>query len=215
MTFSLLGRCDRTGRIGGVITTSSPCVGARCLFLKPGVGGVLTQAITDPRLGPRGLSLLAEGIAPAAVIAALAASTPDIEWRQLAVLNLRGESAFRHGARNRGAIGGASGQDCVAIGNILASAGVVEAMVAAFAADPSADLEDRLLAALQAGEAAGGEGGPLRAAAMKVVDDTDVTWADLRVDAAEEPLAQLQALWQEYRPTAALYQQRALDPSAI
>ena len=215
MTFSLLGRCGRTNQIGGVITTSSPCVGARCLFLRPGVGGVLTQAITDPRLGPRGLDLLAEGLAPDQVISALQASTPDIDWRQLAVLNLQGESRFAHGARNRGAIGGSSGRDCVAIGNILADAGVVDAMIAAFEADPAADLVDRLLAAIMAGEAAGGEGGPLRAAALKVVDDTAITWADLRIDAAEAPLEALAALWEEYRPSAALYKARALNPAAI
>lgn len=215
MTFSLLGRCARTGQLGGVITTSSPCVGARCLFLRPGVGGVLTQAITNPRLGPRGLDLLAEGLAPERVLSALQASTPDADWRQLAVLNWQGESDFAHGGRNRGALGGASGKGCVAIGNILAHEGVIAAMVAAFEAAPEADLADRLLAAIHAGEAAGGEGGPLRAAALKVVDDTAVTWADLRIDAHEAPLAALSDLWAEYRPSAELYKQRALNPSAI
>ncbi|OWJ77152.1 DUF1028 domain-containing protein [Haematobacter genomosp. 1] len=215
MTFSLLGRCSRTGRVGGTITTSSPSVGARCLFLRTGVGAVLTQAITDPRLGPRGLDLLGEGVTPERVVAALQASTPDIDWRQLAVLDWQGRAALCHGARNRAAVAGVVGRDCVAIGNILANTGVCKAMTDAFEAQPEADLADRLLAALLVGQAAGGEGGPLRSAALQIVDASPVAVADLRIDASEDPLAALVALWHEYRPLTDLYQSRALNPSAL
>src|SRR4051812_35879067 len=95
MTFSLAGRCARTGAIGGAITTSSPAVGARCLYARAGVGVVLTQNRTDPRLGPRGLALLAEGCAPGA--RHRSASTPHCGWRQLAVLDANGAGAVFSG----------------------------------------------------------------------------------------------------------------------
>ena len=97
MTFSLVGQCPRTGHFGAVIATSAPAVGARCVHIRPGLGGVLSQHRTDPRLGPRGLDLLAAGCSPAETIDGLAASTPDIAWRQLAVLSVTGESAAYHG----------------------------------------------------------------------------------------------------------------------
>src|SRR5438552_3294409 len=97
MTFSLAGRCARSSMIGGVIATSSPAVGARCLYARAGLGVVLTQNRTDPRLGPRGLDLLAGGCSPAETVAALAASTALAGWRQLAVLNAAGAAAHFSG----------------------------------------------------------------------------------------------------------------------
>ena len=215
MTFSLLGRCARTGQFGAVVTTSSPCVGARVPFLKARLGGVLTQHRTDPRLGPRGLDLLRSGCSAAEAMAAIVASTPDHRWRQLAVIDAAGRTASFSGASNKPAVGEAHGQDCVAIGNILASSAVPQAMVDAFVATPEAVLAERLLAALEAGEAAGGEGGPLRSAALLVVESEDFPLADLRIDSADAPLPALRALWQEFAPLSDMYQQRALEPSRL
>ena len=150
MTFSLAGRCARTGMLGGVITTSSPAVGSRCLYARAGVGVMLTQNRTDPRLGPRGIALLAEGCAPASVIGALVASSPDHGWRQLAALDHTGASAHFSGFQIKSKHDGVSGADCVAAGNILRDARVPGAMVAAFAAG---------LGFAPAGAAAGGAGG--------------------------------------------------------
>src|SRR5882757_4649868 len=83
MTFSIAGRCARTGMFGIAITTSSMAVGSRCAFARAGIGAVLTQHRTDPRLGPLGLDLLAAGKTAAETIAALVASTPHHGWRQL------------------------------------------------------------------------------------------------------------------------------------
>ena len=93
MTFSLIGRCARTGQFGAAVTTSSIAVGSRVPFCVPGVGAVLTQHRTDPRLGPRGLALLRSGCSAEQALAALVASTPDHQWRQLAVLDAAGRTA--------------------------------------------------------------------------------------------------------------------------
>jgi uncharacterized Ntn-hydrolase superfamily protein len=212
MTFSLAGRCARTGMLGGVITTSSPAVGSRCLYARAGVGVMLTQNRTDPRLGPRGIALLAEGCAPASVIAALVASSPDHGWRQLAALDHTGASAHFSGFQIKSKHDGVSGRDCVAAGNILRDASVPGAMVAAFEAGADLPLPERLLAALAAGDAAGGELRALRSAALLVVHTQSFPYADLRIDAADDPIGALRALWAEYAPMADEYVTRALDP---
>ncbi len=198
--------------MGGVITTSSLAVGARCLYARAGLGVVLTQNRTDPRLGPRGLDLLAGGCSPESTVAALVASTRHAGWRQLAVLD-RTRAAAHHSGRNiHSHHAGVAGADCVAVGNILLNDAVPGAMVAAFTAAQVLDLPARLLAALDAGDEAGGEVAPLRSAALLVVHREAFAYADLRVDSASAPIASLRALWDEYAPEAQEYVTRAIDP---
>lgn len=214
MTFSLIARCAHSGMVGGVVTTSSPAVGARCLHTAAGVGAVLTQFWTDPRLGPRGLALLAEGCPAPHTVAALVSSTPENEWRQLAAIDAQGRTAHFSGARIRPHRNEAEGPDCVAIGNILANDTVPGAMVQAFAASDAA-FPERLLAALDAGLAAGGEDNPLVSAALRISWRAPFPYADLRVDMADRPLVALRALWQAYAPVADLYLGRAVTPDAM
>src|SRR4051794_34356351 len=116
MTFSLIGLCKRTGQLGLAVTTSSIAVGARVPFARAGVGAVLTQFRTDPRLGPRGLELLASGCTAQETVAALVASTADIAWRQLAVMDAAGRTAAYNGSLVRAHLGHSHAPDCVAIG---------------------------------------------------------------------------------------------------
>ena len=215
MTYSLAGRCDRTGMLGAVIATSSIAVGSRCVYARAGVGVVLTQHRTDPRLGLRGLMLLGGGCDPAATVAAMVASTPDAAWRQLAVLDRRGVAAHFNGEHIVSTRGAAMGPGCVAIGNILRDAAVPRAMVDAFTADPALGLPERLLAALEAGDAAGGELKPVRSAALLIVHEQSFPYVDLRVDAADAPIAALRALWDEYAPEADAFVTRAIAPGSI
>ena len=212
MTFSLLGRCSDTGAFGVVVTSSSTAVAARCAFARSGVGAAASQNITDPRLGPRGLELLAEGLSARDALARLAAGAPHAEYRQLALIDRHGGTAALSGRRTLGIHATAEGPDCVAAGNLLAGTGVPAAMVAAFADGAGAALGERLLAALQAGARAGGEAGPVRSAGLLIV--TDVAWpaADLRVDWAEDPNGELARLWQRWAPEMEAYVTRALDP---
>lgn len=214
MTFSLIGRCARTGQFGAAVSTSNIAVGSRVPFCAPGFGAVLTQHRTDPRLGPRGLALLRSGCTAEETLAALVASTPDHAWRQLAAIDAAGRTAHVHGAHVKPALGAGHAKDCVAIGNILANDGVPAAMAAAFAADPAAHLAERLLRALEAGLAAGGEHGPVFSASLLVVDTEVFPLVDLRIDSGADPIARLRALWEEYIPWMDEFVIRAVTPNA-
>jgi uncharacterized Ntn-hydrolase superfamily protein len=215
MTFSLAGRCARTGMLGLAVTTSSIAVGSRCGFARAGVGAVLTQHRTDPRLGPLGIALLEASNDAEATIRALAAGTPDRDWRQLAAIDARGGAAFFHGAHIRSIHAGVKATDCVAIGNILADLGVPAAMAAAFARAPAAPLAERLVHGLEAGLKAGGERGSVRSASLVVMHQHSFPYVDLRVDEADSPVAALRALWAAYAPQADDYVTRAVDPAAL
>jgi uncharacterized Ntn-hydrolase superfamily protein len=215
MTFSLLGRCARTGMLGAAVTTSSIAVGSRCSHARAAVGACLTQHRTDPRLGPLALDLLEKGYTADQVMQAVLAVAPHPDWRQLAVMDATGRSAAftgRHVARAKA--GEAFGTDCVAIANIVRSPEIPAAMVSAFVADAGLPLADRLIAALAAGEAAGGEFVPVISAALVVVDRERFPYVDLRVDSHQAPIVDLARLWREYEPEAEVYVTRASDPGA-
>ena len=214
MTFSLLGRCARSGHLGVAVTSSSPCVASRCAWARAGAGAVASQNVTDPALGDLGLELLARGFGAARVRDLLVQAGDYPDYRQIAVLDTRGASAHHSGARTLGVHATASGDNCVAAGNLLASERVPLAMCETFASDPGAHLVERLLAALEAGEQAGGEEGPVRSAGLKMVDSLVWPTVDLRVDWHDEALAELRRVWEVYAPQAADYRQRALDPTA-
>lgn len=212
MTFSLIGRCARTGQIGAAVSTSSIAVGSRVAHCEAAVGAVLTQHRTDPRLGPRGLALLRSGCSAQQTVDALVASTPLAHWRQIAALDAAGNTAAFSGTRTKPEMSAAPAQDVCAIGNILSNARVPAAMLRAFQADPLAPLAERLLHALEEGLAAGGEIGPVRSAHLVVVERENFPLVDLRVDWHDEPIAELRALWHRYAPQTNDYLLRALDP---
>jgi len=143
---------------------------------------------------------------------ALVASTRFAHWRQIAVLDAAGNTAAFSGTRTKPEISAVQARDACAIGNILASAAVTPAMLATFQSDPTVPLAERLLRALEAGLAAGGEHGPVHSAHLLVVGRESFPLVDLRVDWHDAPLAALRALWQNYAPQSEDYLLRALDP---
>src|SRR5260221_5054046 len=151
MTFSLIGRCARTGQIGCAVSTSNLSVGSRVPFARANVGAVLTQNRTDPRLGPSGLDLLESGCTAQETLDALVASSVHIGWRQLAVMDGAGRTASYTGAHVKPHLAELHGNDCVVIGNILANDGVVPAMMDSFVAAAGQPLAARVLRAVQAG----------------------------------------------------------------
>jgi uncharacterized Ntn-hydrolase superfamily protein len=157
VTFSLLGRCARTGQLGACTATSDIAVGARVPHAKALVGAALTQHRTDPLLGSRGLDLLESGCGASMTIDALVASTSHHPWRQLAVVDSAGRTAAFSGSRVRPPYAEEHGDGCVALGNMLVSQDIGPAMTEAFAAAEEEPLAERLLRALEAGQAAGGE----------------------------------------------------------
>jgi uncharacterized Ntn-hydrolase superfamily protein len=214
MTFSIAGRCTRTGMLGAVVTTSSMGVGSRCPWARAGVGAALTQHRTDPRLGPLMLDRLEDGAAPEAIMKELEQSDPDLKWRQLALLSADGRGAFFHGAKIVSTRKGLVGKDCVAIGNIIRTTGVVDAMVEAFEGCEDQPLPERLMRAIEAGQDAGGEWKQVKSAGLVVVHKESFPFVDLRVELSPRPLEELRYLWEIYQPSAELYVTRSVDPDS-
>lgn len=212
MTFSLIARCGQTGQFGMVISSSSPAVAARCVHLRAGTGAVASQNITDPALGPLVLHRLASGLGARDALAAVVRDRAHVDYRQIMVIDADGRTAIHSGRQVLGIWGEAEGADCAAGGNLLANATVPDAMIAGFTA-AQGHLGDRLMAALEAGLAAGGEAGPVHSAGMSVADRLSWPLVDLRIDWADDPVGMLRAAWETYRPQMADYVQRALDPT--
>ena len=213
MTFSIVGLCSRTGQFGCALATSSMAAGGRAPFVGPGIGVVLSQARSDPRLGVIGLKSLEGGRSAEETLADMIASTPHSEWRQLAVLDRSGAIASFTGAHCTVEKGAKNGHASIAIGNGLANASVPAAIMKGFELAPGNSLSDRLITALEYGMAAGGEAFPLRSASLKVAYvDVPFPPVDLRVDFSEQPIAELRKMWQMWEPMVDSYIQRCLDP---
>ncbi len=213
MTFSITARCPETGMTGIALASSSMAVAARCAFVRAGVGAVSTQNITDPRLGPAGLEAMAAGASAEDALAAILADHAYPDYRQLALVDGRGGSAHHAGARTLGAHAVATGMGAVAAGNLLADEGVPAAMIGAFDAALGLEFGARLVVAMEAGLAAGGEAGPVRSAGLVVAHREAWPIADLRIDWCEQdPIAELRAHWQLWAPQMHDYVTRALDP---
>jgi uncharacterized Ntn-hydrolase superfamily protein len=213
MTFSLAGRCARTGAVGAVIASASMAVAARCVAVRAGVGAVCSQSTTDPRLREALLSAMADGAAAADALAAVVGGGPDVAYRQLVAVDAGGGSAAWSGELALGEAADVFGADAAAAGNLLADPGVPAAMLAAFTGRAGDSLGDRLIAALQAGLAAGGEVSPVRSAGMVIAEAVPWPVTDLRVDWHDDPVGQLAGLWRLWQPQAAAYVGRALRPS--
>ena len=214
MTFSLVARCAETGMFGVAISSSSPAVAARCAFARAGTGAVASQNITDPTLGPLALDLMQAGATAAQAIARIRADSAFIDYRQVLVIDAAGGTAIHSGPNALGIWAEAQGRDVAAGGNLLANSGVPQAIVAGFESS-TGHLGDRLIAAMRAGIAAGGEAGPVHSAGLRLVDKVSWPVADLRCDWTDDcPIEALASLWDIYKPQLAAYVQRALDPRA-
>lgn len=212
MTFSLVARCASTGMFGVAISSSSPAVAARCSYARAGVGAVASQNVTDPTLGPLALDLMESGMSAADAIEEVKRRGRFIEYRQVLAVDRDGETAIHSGPNSLGIWTQASARDVASGGNLLAHDGVPQAIVDAFLAS-SGHLGDRLIAAMRAGLAAGGEAGPVRSAGMKIVDKVSWPVADLRCDWTEDcPIETVATAWEIYKPQLDAYIQRALDP---
>jgi uncharacterized Ntn-hydrolase superfamily protein len=215
MTFSITARCSETGMFGVAVTSSSMAVTARCAFARAGVGAVASQNITDPRLGPRGLDLMAGGMTAAEALEALLGEHAYGDYRQLVLVDGAGGVAHHSGRHTLATHGVAAGEAAVAAGNLLENPRVPAAMIEAFQESAGAPFPRRLLGALEGGLGAGGEAGPVRSAGLLVAHREAWPLVDLRVDWSEDdPIAALAAIWQGWAPQMDDYVTRALDPTA-
>jgi len=212
-TFTILGRCPKSGALGVATSTGEMAVGSRVPFVKTAVGVVATQALTDPRLGPKGIDWLEEGVPATDVLERLTASDPNIEARQIGVVDAQGRTAARTGSENRDWKGHYEGDQFIAMGNRLTSRATVDAMAEAYRNNAEEALEERLMLAIEAGRDAGGQHGGQRSAAIKVCEDLDYPIVDLRADDYDDPAAELRRLFDTYKPRIPYYRVRAADPS--
>jgi uncharacterized Ntn-hydrolase superfamily protein len=212
-TYSIIGRCERSGMFGLAIATSEMAVGSRCIHVAPGAGAVISQASSNPRLGHLGLALLRQGFAAPQVVEQLATGDEFPERRQLGCVDTTGQPAARTGSANRAWAGHRTARNVVVAGNMVVGPAVVEAMFLAFTTSPDRPLWERLLGALEAGKRAGGEPKGETSSALHVVDRQPYALVDLRVDFHAEPIAELRRLADRYFPLIEYYQRRPLDPS--
>jgi uncharacterized Ntn-hydrolase superfamily protein len=214
VTFSLVARCADTGMFGVAIASSSPAVAARCSYARAGVGAVASQNVTDPSLGPLALDFMEAGSSAEATIEEVRKRGRFIAYRQVLAVDRSGGTAIHSGPNSLGIWSQALAENVASGGNLLDNDGVPQAIVDAFLAS-SGPLGDRLIAAMRAGVAAGGEAGPVHSAGLKLVDQVSWPVADLRCDWTDDcPVEAIAALWDIYKPQLDAYVQRALDPSA-
>ncbi|MCV6584965.1 MAG: DUF1028 domain-containing protein [Marinibacterium sp.] len=214
MTFSLVARCAETGMFGIAISSSSPAVAARCAFARAGVGAVASQNVTDPRLGPLALDMMQGGMSAGEAIAGVRDLGQHIAYRQVLAVDAQGRSAIHSGPNSLGIWTQAQAENVASGGNLLANDGVPQAIVDGFLS-ATGHIGDRLIAALRAGLAAGGEAGPVHSAGMQIVDKVSWPVADLRCDWTEDcPIDAVATAWGIYKPQLDAYIQRALDPRA-
>jgi uncharacterized Ntn-hydrolase superfamily protein len=205
-TYSILGYDPKTGEVGAAVQSRVFSVGNGVLWAEAGVGVVATQAIVDVAYGPRGLELLRAGLTPEAAVKAIWESDPDprpADWtrqgRQFAIMDAKGNYAAFTGPKASPWAGHKSGAFCTAQGNILAGEAVVNDMVAAFE-KTEGHLSYRLLAALEAGQAAGGDKRGMQSAAIVIVKKGGGVWLNndtvmrLQVDDNPDPLKELRRL---------------------
>jgi uncharacterized Ntn-hydrolase superfamily protein len=199
MTWSIIARDSKSGAFGVAVTTKFFAVGALCPHAQSGVGALATQALVNPTFGPRGLRLLAAGKAPVAVIAELLGEDEGREVRQIHLLDAGGRIAAHTGRSCVEWCGQQSGEGFSVAGNTLAGPEVVAATVEAYRAHAARPFADRLIAALEAGQAAGGDKRGKQSAALLIHTTEEYPRLDLRVDDHPEPLAELRRLYEESR----------------
>lgn len=195
-TFSISARCSRTGMLGVAVSTAVPGVGGICPFVKEGVGAIATQSWVNPYLGIDGLKLLAKGLTAQDVLDRLIGEDPGRDDRQVGVVDASGRAAAYTGSGCVEWAGHVIGDGFSVQGNMLAGAATVERMADAVAGTSPLVLPERLMIALEAGQAAGGDKRGKQSAAIKVFHQEEYPWLDLRVDEHRHPVAELRRVFE-------------------
>ncbi|MBV9136066.1 MAG: DUF1028 domain-containing protein [Hyphomicrobiales bacterium] len=215
MTWSIIARDTRTGEMAIAVATKFFAVGSRVPHLRSGVGALATQALTNPLYGRRGLALLEAGAAAADVVRLLTGADRGQASRQLHVMDADGRIGAHTGNDCVEWAGHDAGRDCSCAGNMLAGPRVVADTIAAFEQNSHLPMARRMIGAMKAGEAAGGDKRGKQSACLVVVSTEEYSDLDLRVDDHSDPLAELTRLeavsrerWVHYRK----FLPRKLDP---
>jgi uncharacterized Ntn-hydrolase superfamily protein len=215
MTFTILGYCPRSGKAGFAQSTSTPAVGWRCTDVVLGRGIVTVQAHGDYRQLQLAKRLMAFGYSPTKVMKDLQEGDPYADYRQTAILDFLGNTAAYTGAKAYAWAGEVVKSDHIATGNVLVGPAVVQSMSDAFSASPTAELEERLMLAIEAGRDAGGQPDGQRSAAVVVYDKYEFPIVNLRVDVSLEPVGELRKIFNWFKPLIPYYIERTLDPTSV
>jgi len=207
MTWSIIARDKATGHFGIAVATRFFAVGARVPYIAAGIGAVATQALVNPYYGIDGLKLLREGKSPRDVIEILKAADSGHVSRQLHIMDAAGHVAAYTGADCVDWCGHLEGKGFSIAGNMLAGASVLQDTAATYVANEKLPFAQRLIAAMYAGEAAGGDKRGKQSAALLIHGDEEWSALDLRVDDHADPLSELERLeqvsrerWVHFRP---------------
>jgi uncharacterized Ntn-hydrolase superfamily protein len=198
-TFSIVA-AGPDGQLGLASTSKVLAVGGRCPYVVPGLVAISSQAYADPHLSTAIERGLGEGLDLQTAFERALAADPAREWRQLLAIAADGTSAVHTGAETDPWAGHRHGRSCVAAGNLLTGQATVDAMVETFEADDSPALGERLLLALEAGQAAGGDRRGRQSAVLLVHGPLEPPYIDLRVDDHPDPVAELRRLWSFMTP---------------
>jgi uncharacterized Ntn-hydrolase superfamily protein len=195
MTFSIVAHCSRTGMLGVAVATAVPAVGAMCPYVQTGVGAVSTQSWVNPYLAIDALRLMQGGKSGPDALNAVRAADEGREGRQIGLIDAQGRSAAWSGKDCTTWYGQIVEPHFAVQGNMLVGAATIEAMAVAFRASASQDLAERLMRALEAGDAAGGDKRGRQSAAIKVHYIEDYPLLDLRVDEHAFPVGELRRIF--------------------
>jgi uncharacterized Ntn-hydrolase superfamily protein len=197
MTWSIVACDPNTGSLGVVVTTKFFAVGALCPFVCGGIGALSTQAFVNVTFGPRGLRLLAEGVPAQQTVEALVASDDGREHRQIHVIDGAGNNAAYTGSACNDWAGHRLGDGFSVAGNLLAGPQVVDASFASYADGTAKPFAERLIDAMDAGQAQGGDKRGRQSAALTICTTEEYPWLSLRVDDHPDPLVELRRLYAE------------------
>src|SRR5579859_227219 len=197
MTFSIVARDAQTGMLGVAVTTKFFGVGSLCPFARAGVGAIATQALVNPTYGPRGLELLAQGHSVDEVADALLQADAGRDHRQLHLIDAQGRGTARSGSECVDWFGHQAHAGFSVAGNMLAGPQVIAETASAYNASADLPFPERLIRALEAGQAAGGDKRGRQSAALYIVSTEVYPYLDLRVDDHPDPLVELRRLYEE------------------
>jgi uncharacterized Ntn-hydrolase superfamily protein len=217
VTFTILGRCARTGRLGIGIATFSITVGRYARSVRPMTGVVISQAFPNENNNQIALRLLDQGFGAKATLEHLQTNDAFYTYRQIGIIDRTGAAVGYTGPGVRGWAGEVAGENYVSTGNGLVGQHVVEAIAKGFLAEPDADLEHRLLMGIEAGRDAGGQGTAdlhrtERSAALLVYSRDPYSDIDLRVDLHEKAVDELRRIYIEYKQYEGYYRERGEHP---
>jgi uncharacterized Ntn-hydrolase superfamily protein len=190
-TFSITAKCEKTGHFGVAVSTKVPAVGSLCPYAKAGVGAIASQSFVNPYIGINGLRYLENGLSAAEVLDRVLSEDPDPEKRQVCIVDKDGNSVAFTGKECDTWNGHITGNNYAVAGNMLVGEATIQAMATSFEQNADLSLAERLLKALEAGQAAGGDKRGKQSAALYVVGEEEYPLVDLRVDEHEDPVVEL------------------------